>query len=494
VSDFKKAICIKMKIISFLLLSALSCLSARAATSITYYGITWTFSADRPVGTFANGEPWVQGPVTITAINPNPSTSTGLVRINTSWGGDHYFVDGIAVNHGSMVNPVPGGLNGFDRRLDLSAWNVADADKVSYRPALNAALQLPKLLNGGDVLVSSISQIPAGSNDVTWLKTVCALTVMASPPPAGSFRPSIFGPAAERADLFNTSQLNYSVLKNFNATPGLPPKAAIAGSMPGLPWFEWYKYQNGNQFQPVDNTADGNNQYGRNIAIKFGTVGLWLNTNQTFADKQAIAIQMVQCGLDIAAYLRNGGGFYHDGGVKMGRKLPLIFAAMMLNDSGLKTLAGNPTLFQEDQQIWLVTQADVGRAIEPVYNPYPPPQTYIQADVGVAEWGVRHLYEPYSDNRNINTGYRYDVSNFMMASWLCTHLMGGRSVWNHPPAFAYMERWYGIDPGAGTTLTSEMYVAYKNTVSGFGMEVGAGLFNPTIIDMRIQGIRTSRAK
>ena len=37
-----------------------------SATSVSQFGVTWSFSQDRPVGQFANGDWWVVGPVTIT--------------------------------------------------------------------------------------------------------------------------------------------------------------------------------------------------------------------------------------------------------------------------------------------------------------------------------------------------------------------------------------------------------------------------------------------
>ena len=46
---------------------------AQAATSVSRHGITWTFDRDRVTGVYANGDPWVVGPVVITAITPKPS-------------------------------------------------------------------------------------------------------------------------------------------------------------------------------------------------------------------------------------------------------------------------------------------------------------------------------------------------------------------------------------------------------------------------------------
>ncbi|MEO8617177.1 MAG: chitobiase/beta-hexosaminidase C-terminal domain-containing protein [Luteolibacter sp.] len=404
--------------------------SAEAVVAVSHYGITWNFSADRPTGTFANGEPWVVGPVTITNISPNPTQSVN------------------GTQHGSMINPIPGKNFGFDSHPQVTS-------DVVYEAATNVALSFPFNLKAGDVLVSANSQYEYP----TWLRTICALTVLASPPPAGSFRPSIFG--TDRAVKWNTSQLNWAVLKNYAAVPSTPSKAVIEAQVPPLPWFEWAGVWSGNALQPRDNTADGNKQYGRETAMKFGQVALWLNTNQPLADKQAIAIQMIQNGLDIYAYVKNGGGYYHDGGHKCGRKLPLVLAAMMLNDPELKTMAANPDIFQEDTQTFFVNQSDVGRVVNMSYPGYVT-STYLQEDVGVAEWGIRHRFEPFYDNRTWNTGYRHVVGPGMMGSWLAAYLMGAQTVWNHPATFAYMERYHALAGEGGVVFAAEMYATHKS--------------------------------
>lgn len=419
--------------------------SARAATSVTYFGITWYFGSDRPTGTFANGEPYVVGPVTITNIDPNPSQSTYNVQ------------------NGSMINPIPNTDHGFDSNAGVSP--------LKYDATKNVARSFPFNLKVGDVLVSAKSQ----AYYPTWIKTYAALTVLASIPPSGSFRPSLYGP--DRTVKFNVSQINWSVLKNFAATPSTPSKEVIAGETPALPWFEWMPQWNGNSLQGDDNTADGPvvdgthwRVYGRDTGAKFGEIALWLNTNQPLSEKTPIAIQMIQNGIDIHYYLQNGGGYYHDGGHKCGRKLPLVMAALMLNDASLKTMASNPDLFQEDQQTFIVTQADVGRVLWVA----PPGDSwygreflqYTQADVGKGDWGIRHRFEPFYDNASLNSTYRSTVYMGMMSSWLAATLMGAQTLWNHPAAFANMEivKGYAGYAGASTARTAfnnEM-AAYRN--------------------------------
>ena len=101
-------------------------------TSLTKDGITWTFSAPVVAGQFITGDYFVVGPVTISAINPAPTTA------------DPYL-------NGSVVNlPTSNGKSGFDSRLtdgtDESWW--FDATLRSYPPVA---------LQAGDTLVSSLS-------------------------------------------------------------------------------------------------------------------------------------------------------------------------------------------------------------------------------------------------------------------------------------------------------------------------------------------------
>ena len=46
------------------------------ATSVSQWGITWTFDGDYTTGQYANGDYWVVGPVNITAITPDFTRTT----------------------------------------------------------------------------------------------------------------------------------------------------------------------------------------------------------------------------------------------------------------------------------------------------------------------------------------------------------------------------------------------------------------------------------
>jgi hypothetical protein len=397
-----------------------------AANSVSYQGFTWTFSSDRPTGTFVNGEPYVIGPVTVTSISP-------------AWNGS---------DNGSMVNPIPESRNGFTSRPDGS-FSKTQPPFIYYDATKNAALQLPITLQAGSVLASSktVNSYP------NYTEAIAVLTVLSAAPPAGSFRPGPYG--TNRTVRFNKTQINWSLLKNYAPVSGAPSKAEINSLMPALPWWEWAGIYYAGHLMPINNIAAGNSgngqpsTYGREIARKWGLVGLWLNTNQPIADKERIVIQAIQCGIDLHSYLSNGGTLYPDGGHKCGRKLPLVMAAAMLNDPDLKAMAGSKNVFQEDAQTWFITQQDVGRSLRP------PNETWTQSQVGMAEWGIRHSWLPYEDDSRFDGGtpYRHVVWPNMGGPVLAAELMGLQSTWNHPAIFAYNER-YKNARGLGTFVNN----------------------------------------
>ena len=71
---------------------------AATTTSITQYGITWTFSQAVEYGQFVTGDYWVVGPVTLNSVSPG-------------WDG---------LRHGSMVDPAPSsGVQGYRSGLTI---------------------------------------------------------------------------------------------------------------------------------------------------------------------------------------------------------------------------------------------------------------------------------------------------------------------------------------------------------------------------------------
>lgn len=429
---------VKKAAFSAFILIVAATLDARGANSVFHQGVTWTFSADRQTGQFANGEPWVVGPVTITNINPNPSQSTS------------------GVENGSMKNPIPATRWGFESHADVK--NPA----LSYDASKNVALQLPLTLSGNDALCSSITR--SASSYPNYVDRVVVLTVLTTAPPAGSFRTGLFG--TNHAVRWNKSQINYGVLKNFAATSLAPSKAQVENLLPPLPWFEWegnalssrYIGENNVKTGYFDTTNNVYSTYGREIALKWGQVGLWLQLSNSQADKEKAMIQTIQCGIDIWNYVTTGGNLPPDGGQRAGRKFPVVLAAIALNDPTLLAFAARNDWAQEDLQTFYVSQADINRQHSNPAGNYP------QSMFGAPEWGVRHAYNPSEDNSiwEISAGatyYRHVVWNAMSGPVLAIDLMGRKDAWGHPAIFDYNDRYRAM--GGMTGFPAQMF-AYKS--------------------------------
>ena len=148
-------------------------------------------------------------------------------------------------------------------------------------------------------------------------------------------------------------------------------------------------------------------------------------------------VQTIQCGIDLASYLSNGGAIRASGGHQVGRKFPLLLAAVALKDPELLKLASDPTLFIEDLTTFFVQQSDVGRNVESGES-----AKYIQGDLGIAEWGISHAWDPSKDDRRWRDGipYRFAQWPAMTGQVLAADLMGLKEVWGHPVIFKYTER------------------------------------------------------
>ena len=447
---------------------------AFAATSVSQYGITWTFSADRPTGQFVNGDWWVVGPVTITNITPRDTKADGITM------------------HGSMLNPPAGifGQQGFDSRLYLHSNGG-----VPYSDSLNVARAFPFSVPAGSSLLSSASfdpDRPAGVNDhYPYIKTVAILTVLASAPAPGSFRPPYVGTNKTINPNWNVSKINYGKLNRvapLSTTPALSTVLQYAVE----PQIEFVLGWQGRYVHPADNylparyPGSSSPTYGQAIANTYGAMLLAANMNYTNEQKAPLVIRLIQIGIDIygaainAPAPANGVIWTHGGGHNGGRKMPMLFAGVLLNDTSMIARANHASYktFQEDSQFFYVSASDVSifhtaccdRAVE----------QYTSSDIGMPEWGQNHIPEPQEDSRLWGAFYRNIASSSTMPHVLAAKLMAVESLWNQPAIFDYFEqRYYPLAKQyAGSGNEMEVYVrdlwaAYQNAPPPSGAPVSA---------------------
>lgn len=427
--------------------------------SITRHGITWTFDKSYTCGQFANRDWWVVGPVTIIGIDP-PSIDTGSRIMN-----------------GSMINPdaSDGWRQGFDSEF-RDSYNIIDAYNVA-RPNGNDLSESNSLVvQPGSSLISSISQLSGydTSSHITYLTDMAVLTVLSSAPAEGSFRPPYCGD--DKTIRFNKSDLNYSLLQKLEPVAETPDISTVADYFERV-WFDYIAGWETEMFAPTNNMPN----YGREYATQVGIASLMLHLNFPDERKETLLIRLVQLGIDNYGIVADGGlkTWVPDGGHDQGRKWPILFAGLMLNDPDMRNIGarsgdylytynypaygpGNPPPgyihFQEDCQTFYVTQEDVNRTNSSSWDPDSRAiaagyiDTYQVSDIGMAEWGINHSTYPYGDNKHWLTNYRECCTASSHTGFvLAARIMGAQGLWNHDALFDYQDRYMAVTAESSST-------------------------------------------
>jgi len=407
------------------------------ASSISKDGITWTFSQAVPVGQFVNGDYYVVGPVTITAIDPAPTTSSPY-------------------ENGSVKNlPTANSKSGFDSRLN-------DGTDESWWFDPSVRVYPPISLNPGDSLVSSISlaqihSLPevmrATDMSVSPVATVSVLTVLSATPTADAFRPSY---CDRNQTIYHANSLQRNLLPSLTPPTPSDPNAGT----PTLATFEGYYRRPWIDTNPFlfDAPAEYMPSYGQHIAFADSYASLLLMLNFSADQKMNLTNYFVQYGIDLYGCVQTGYGWPAFGGHRSGRKLPIIFAGLLLNNTGMKDVSADyPNQFGEDMQTLYIKNL-------------PPAGTYQQAWQGATviyggHYGVNvdgtvvssGLYGPYEElqpanwpllngNEQLGEAYRRCCTS---VSWvgeaLTIHIMHAENVWNYPAFLDYVDRWMTED-------------------------------------------------
>jgi hypothetical protein len=311
-------------------------------SSVSQYGITWTFSQPATVGKFANGDWWVVGPVAITSITP--AAASGL----NGWQPNPPLVD----NHAPGEPTPPPNGQAFDRAgPDYSA---------GFMPVL------PYTAQPGTSIVKAVSRSGHGTScdgSNPCLQTAAVLTVLGSVPPnngATLFRPPYVGTAKP---LFSTDALDAQI-------PSLPRLASTTSIDLDLPTLQQafdrvkrpdigYHVEEVNAFHPVDNVLPP----GETNPYTPGLSGVYVDSvlralvaraGDNEALRRDVLIAAVQRGIDIYGARAMGMHWYAAGGTNYGPRGQIAFAAWALNNQQIKdTLArSGRNDFAETGSVW----------------------------------------------------------------------------------------------------------------------------------------------
>lgn len=403
--------------------SGLRIISSSSTTSLTQYGITWTFSDQVEYGQYVNGDYWVVGPVEIVEITPASTV-----------------VDGRVIN-GSMVNPPAGELvQGYDQRVRnyVASSNVGQGISATD----------PLALQVGDSLVSAIGNLAISDNHTPRLRTAAILTVVSSPPSQPSFRPSYAG---QKKITHSADDVDYARLRALTPPASVPSYAEVSRWFE-RPWLDHVRGWSGGEIHPLENLPG----YGREIANRVGVGSLMIHLDYDLQLKKPIVLGLIQVGIDNYGIVDNGGTgtWYPDGGHASGRLWPILFAGLMLNDADMQNigqrsgeyaysgshhpgnLPSDYVHFGETSQAFYVSEFDINHYRADGKTGYDP------ADEGLPEWGIRHAPEPEQDSRSWDANYRTCCTAIAWnGSILASYLMDADSLWNSSALLDYQDRY-----------------------------------------------------
>lgn len=418
--------------------------------SLSQYGITWTFAPPARVGRFVNGDWYVVGPVTVKAIDPPPLYG-GEIPPDQLDHTDKERPEAQRVRHGFMVNPPAQMKVAYDS--GVRNW---------FDPAL--IQKLPAALQPGDSLVATISmpkglvlnaplrnKIERGVEDSSPIRTAAVLTCVSEPPPPDAFRPA-----------FCDRQQRIYLARNLKRDR--LPTAAAPKSIPRIeqylrftqrPWVGtgFFGFE-----EPVENMPQYGLEYGRVAGItalilctdlgspsRSDAIGGPIKPEQ----KELLLVNYVQIGIDLGAMIRSGHpGWTGWGGHGSGRKLPIVFAGILLGDDELAGIHGSfpKVSFGEDEQ---TAYGDCWTGAKVVFAGH----SGIDAATGEGRsrgngWGPYEHTPPSQWQAGANTSESYRrccTSVGWVAQALALRLMHAENAWDHDAFFDYVDRWMHED-------------------------------------------------
>jgi hypothetical protein len=393
------------------------------ASSITQYGITWTFDREYATGVFVTGDPWVVGPVTIVSISPAPT----------------------GTRNGSAVDP-----RGLRQGYDDRGGEYDDADNI----------ELPFVLDVDRSLVSSISK-PEGveTQNVGCLQSQAVLTAVSAPVPATTFRPAYAG---DYKRYFDTAQIAWVLLPDLDRPGSAPDVGELASYLerPRIDHLSSWTIQHSCAEENWNNGPGAHACYGREYSTLVSEAALAVMLDDP--DRDALAIRLIQLGIDNYGVLRAGGNWAPNGGHHNARKWPVIFAARMLDDCDMLRVGRDydDGYFGEDGHTYYGASGtalfgwDCGGGHG----------TYLED--GCMGGGAKDCRDPEGmidgcpDYRDCCT------SAYWIGQALATYLIDARAVWDHEPYFDYVDRWMAgdvsDDSGGSSDFVDEMWSLYRN--------------------------------
>jgi hypothetical protein len=346
--------------------------------------------------------------------------------------GASFAKDDSSMRNGSMVILSSGENQGYDSRLK------------NYKP--ERSLTPPYTLAANVSLVSTISNtnpnVTVMHKAIMWdsekhatlfLKAAAVLTCLESEPPADAFRPAYAGTEKR---IFRAKDIRWNLLPQLEAPADQPvPSWDLFERYLQRPWLDHIDGWLLQNLGPSENQVN----YGREFSRIYGIASAMLTLKVPQETKSKLTVELIQAGIDYYGLALAGRKWTADGGHRSGRKWPILFAGMMLDDAQLEAMAASENvLYSEDQQTY--------------YGKSWCGQTALYQMV--SHTGARLPYEEkqpstWNPMDKRSEGYRKTNAMGWMSTALAVRLMNARELWGHDAFLDYCDRWMAMpDPYA----------------------------------------------
>jgi hypothetical protein len=281
-------------------------------------------------------------------------------------------------------------------------------------------------------------------DDSSPIRTAAVLSCVAGPQPPDAFRPAF---CDREARIYLARNLKRERLPAAAPTGSVPKDIDQVIRFTQRPWVGtcFFGFE-----EPVENMPQYGMEYGR-VA---GASALLLCTDFKPAEKEPLLLNYVQVGIDLGGMVRAGHpGWTGWGGHGSGRKLPIVFAGLLLGDDQLANINTSfpKASFGEDEQ---TAYGDCWTGAKVVFAGH----SGIDAATGVGRdrgrgnaWGPYEHLPPseWKEGQNTSEAYRRTcTSGGWVAQALALRLMKAEKAWGHDAFFDYVDRWMFEDDAA----------------------------------------------
>jgi hypothetical protein len=278
------------------------------------------------------------------------------------------------------------------------------------------------------------NKIERGVDDGSPIRTAAVLTCVKAPLPPDAFRPSFCDRAQE---IFLARDLKRERLP-VAAAPKSLPSVELYTRFTQRPWVGtgFFGFE-----EPVENMPQYGLEYGRVVGIS----ALLLCTDIAPERKEPLLLNFVQIGIDLGGIVRAGHpGWTGWGGHGSGRKLPIVFAGLLLGDEEFSAVNASfpKTSFGEDEQTAYGACWTGATVVFAGHSGIDAPSSAAR-DRGNG-WGPYEHTPPsqWRDGQQTSEAYRRCCTSVgWVAQALALRLMHAEAVWAHDAFFDYVDRW-----------------------------------------------------